>query len=259
MSVVYLYGFVPADAELPERGLLGVGDVPVELLPLDGFAAAIGRPDAAVYSAAPLEDRTGDMEWVAQQGLRHEQVVAWFVDHSTIVPSRLLTLFSSDDALRRAVDAGDAIREDLERFRGTREWDLKIIWDPAVFAGHLGQVSDEVADLDRQIAEASPGRRFLLERKRKDVARTEGRVVARRLAVDLLDDLRAQSDDSVLLPPPPDNAPVVLNAALLVPTDHEAALLARAAAARDRLGEMGLTVAFTGPWAPYRFTERADG
>lgn len=259
MSVIYLYGFVPADAELPERGLLGVGDARVELLQLDGFAAAIGRPDSAVYSAAPLEARTGDMEWMAEQGLRHEQVVAWFVDHSTIVPSRLLTLFSSDAALREAVAASDEIRGDLERFTGTREWDLKIIWDPAVFAGHLGQVSDEVAHLDRQIAEASPGKRFLLERKRKDIARTEGRVVARRLAVDLLDDLRTHSDESVLLPPPPDNAPVVLNAALLVATDREAVVLARAAAARDRLGEMGLTVAFTGPWAPYRFTERSDG
>ncbi|MBW3553576.1 MAG: GvpL/GvpF family gas vesicle protein [Gemmatimonadetes bacterium] len=259
MSVVYLYGFVPADAELPERGLLGVGDAPVELLPLDGFAAAIGRPDSAVYSAAPLEARTGDMEWMAEQGLRHEQVVAWFVDHSTIVPSRLLTLFSSDDALRDAVATSTEIRSDLERFTGTREWDLKIVWDPAVFAGHLAQVSDEVAELDRQIAEASPGKRFLLERKRKDIARTEGRVVARRLAVELLDDLREDSDESVLLPPPPDNAPVVLNAALLVRTQREPAVLARAAAARDRLGEIGLTVAFTGPWAPYRFTERSDG
>lgn len=259
MSVVYLYGFVPADADLPERGLLGVGDAPVELLPLDGFAAAIGRPDSDVYSAGPLEARTGDMEWMAEQGLRHEQVVAWFVDHSTIVPSRLLTLFSSDDALRDAVATGTEIRSDLERFTGAREWDLKIVWDPAVFAGHLGQVSDEVAELDRQIAEASPGKRFLLERKRKDIARTEGRVVARQVAVDLLDDLREDSDDAVLLPPPPDNAPVVLNAALLVRTQSEPAVLARAAAARDRLGEIGLTVAFTGPWAPYRFTERSDG
>lgn len=259
MSVLYLYGFVPADASLPERGLLGVGDAPVELLPLDGFAAAIGRPDPGVYSAAPLEARTGDLEWMAEQGLRHEQVVAWFVDTASIVPSRLLTLFSSDEALRSAVRDPGAIREDLARFARAREWDLKVAWDADVLAAHLGEVSAEIGDLDRQIAAASPGKRFLLERKRRDVARTEGREVARRLATELFEELRASAEDAVLRPPPPDGAPVVLNAALLVPVEAEPDLLARAAAARDRLGGIGVTVSFTGPWAPYRFTERGNG
>lgn len=259
MSVVYLYGFVPPDTALPESGLLGVGDAPVELLPLDGLTAALGRPDPDVYSAAPLEARTSDMEWMAEQGLRHEQVVAWFVDHAAIVPSRLLTLFSSEAALREAVGSGAAIRRDLERFADAREWDLKVAWDPAVLADHLGDVSEEIAELDRRIAEATPGKRFLLERKRRNAARTEGRTVARRLATELLEDLRGHARDSVLLPPPSDSAPVVLSAALLVSGEAEEAMLARAAAARQRLGGFGVAVALTGPWAPYRFVEGEDG
>ncbi|HUG39357.1 MAG TPA: GvpL/GvpF family gas vesicle protein [Longimicrobiales bacterium] len=258
MSVVYLYGFVPERAALPDGGLLGVGDAPVELVALDGFAAAIGRPDPALYAAAPLEARSTDMAWMAEQGLRHEQVVAWFVDHSTILPSRLLTLFSSDDALRQAVRERGGIAAELERFAGTREWDLKVGWDAAVLAEHLGEVSEDIAALDRDIAAATPGKRFLLQRKRDDLARTEGRAVARRLATELLEELRARARDSVILPPPPDGSPIVLNAALLIPAAVEADALERAATARDRLAGLGVTVAFTGPWAPYRFTERAD-
>lgn len=258
MSVVYLYGFVPEQARLPRGGLLGVGDVPVEILPFEGVAAAIGRPDPDHYSAGPLESRASDMTWMAEQGLRHEQVVAWFVDHSTILPSPLLTLFSSEAALREAVRERPGIRADLERFAGTREWDLKVAWDPAVLAGHLGEVSEDIAAVDRDIAGAGPGKRFLLERKRSDLARTEGRVVARRLATELLDDLRADAQDSVVLPPPPDGSPVVLSAALLLPAAAEADVVARAAAARDRLVGIGIAVTFTGPWAPYRFTGRAD-
>ena len=259
MSVLYLYGFVPADTELPERGLLGVGEVPVDLVAFDGFAAAVARPDPGVYSAEALEPRTGDLEWMAEQGLRHEQVVAWFVDHATIIPSRLLTLFSSEDALRRAVGPGEAIRADLDRLGGTREWDLKVAWDPVRIAAQLGEISEEIGALDRQIAEATPGKRFLLERKRKDAARTEGRIVARRLAEELLDDLRGPAREVEMLPPPKDDTPVVLNAALLLPAGEEEAVLARAAEARARLAEVGLTVAFTGPWAPYRFMESSDG
>lgn len=259
VSVLYLYGFVPADAALPEKGLLGVGDAKVEILALDGMAAAVARPDPAIYAAAPLEARTADMTWMAEQGLRHEQVVAWFVDHAAIVPSRLLTLFSSEEALRAAVVDPAGIRRDLERFAGAREWDLKISWDPARLADHLGEVSDEIAALDRRIAEATPGKRFLLEKKRKDAVRTEGRAVARRLAAELLDRVRAFAESHVLLAPPPDESPVVLNAALLVPRDREQEMLAAAAEPRARLGGIGITVALTGPWAPYRFTERGDG
>lgn len=258
MSLLYLYGFVPEDAALPEKGLLGVGDVPVELLPLDGFAAAVGHPDPAAYGAGPLETRTGDMTWMAEQGLRHEQVVAWFVDHATIVPSRLLTLFSSEGALKEAMPEPAMIRRDLGRFAAAREWDLKIGYDPGLLGERLGEVSDEVARLDREIAEAGPGKRFLLERKRKDVAKSEGRAVTRRVAAELLDELRALAEDSVLLPSPSDTAPVVLNAALLVPTGSEAAARERAEAARERLDPLGIVVAFTGPWAPYRFAGGND-
>lgn len=258
MSLLYLYGFVPSDASLPERGLLGVGDVPVELVRLDGFAAAVGRPDPAVYGAEPLESRTGDMAWMAEQGLRHEQVVAWFVDHAAIVPSRLLTLFSSEAALADAAGEGTRIRQDLERFSAAREWDLKVSYDPARLEGKLGEVSDEIARLDEEIADAGPGKRFLLEKKRKDVAKTEGRAIARQKAAELLDALRADAEDSVVLPAASESAPVVLNAALLVPTGSEAAVRERAAEARERLEPVGIVVAFTGPWAPYRFAGGPD-
>ena len=181
------------------------------------------------------------------------------MDHSAIVPSRLLTLFSSEPALRAAVKDHAGIRRDLERFAAAREWDLKVSWDPARLAEHLGEVSEEIGALDRQIADATPGRRFLLERKRRDAVRTEGRATARRLAGELLERLRAFAQSDVGLPPPPDESPVVLNVALLVPKERERDMLEAAAPSIARLEGLGITAALTGPWAPYRFTERDDG
>lgn len=259
MSVVYLYGFVPATVELPADGLLGVGDAVVELLPVDDFAAAIGRLDPDVYGEEALESRTSDMTWMAEQGLRHEQVAAWFVDHASIVPSRLLTLFTSPEAVRQSV-AGreEEIRSDLQRFAESREWDVKVAYDPDRLGAHLGEVSEEVGQLDREIAEASPGKRFLLERKRKDVARRESRSAARRLAAELLDELEASAEERLLLPQPEQDTPVVLNAALLLPRSEEDAIRSLAAERATRLQELGVTVEFSGPWAPYRFTGGAD-
>lgn len=258
MSLIYLYGFVPSDVTLPEGSLLGIGDTEVELISLDGFAAAVGRVDEAAYGPEAIEPRTDDLEWMAEQGLRHEQVVAWFVDHASILPSRLLTLFSGESVLRDTAGSdADRIRATLDRFGGVREWDLKVAYSADELVAHLGEVSDQVKELDQRIEAAGPGTRFLLEKKRKDLARTESRAAARRLAGELLDEVRPEVEDVVVLRPPGD-APVVLNAALLVPREREARLRDRVEREAERLGGFGLTVGFSGPWAPYRFLDDDD-
>jgi hypothetical protein len=259
VSVIYLYGFAPADVALPPDGLLGVGDTEVELLPGDGFTAVAARLPSELYGASALERSSGDVEWMAEQGLRHEQVIAWFVDHATIVPSRLLTLFSSAATLQDRVERdADRIRAGLERFSALREWDLKVAYDPDRLHEHLGDVSDEIARLDREIEQAAPGKAFLLKRKRADLARVEGRAAARRLARELLDSLGQFAAEVAQPAPVSQDAPVVLNAALLIPRDAEADALGHARRESDRLTTLGVLVQYTGPWAPYRFLEAQD-
>jgi hypothetical protein len=260
VSVTYLYGFAPPDARLPADGLLGVGDAEVELVPGDGFGAVIARLPDGQFAGAALERNCADVEWMAEQGLRHEQVMAWFVDHAAILPSRLLTLFSSDAALRDAIERAGAagVRATLARFDGLREWDLKVSYDTTTMERRLGEVSDLIRSLDREIAEATPGKAFLLRKKRQDLARSETRVAAARLAKGLLTALEAFATDSARLPLTVDNAPVVLNAALLIPRSREEDALALAAHETRPLAELGVTVHYTGPWAPYRFVEGGD-
>lgn len=259
MSVIYLYGFAPADASLPGDGLLGVADADVELVPGDGFNAVVARLPADDYGPAALERNSGDMEWMAEQGLGHEQVIAWFVDHASILPSRLLTLFSSMTTLTERMQRdADRIRAGLERFRALREWDLKVAYDPQRLEENLGEVSTEIARLDREIDQAAPGRAYLLRRKRADLARVEARGAARRLARELLDSLGAHAAEVARPTPVSDDAPVVLNAALLLRRDHEADALEHARRESDRLADLGVLVQYTGPWAPYRFLESSD-
>jgi hypothetical protein len=259
---LYLYGFVPQGTTLPAAGLAGVADAPVELLPAGSVLAAVSRVPADEYAPGAVEARSEDLRWLAQQGVRHEGVIAWFVDHAEILPMRLLTLYSSAAALARDADErGGWIHAQLERFRGLREWDLKIAYDPDRLSAEAGRHSPAIADLDRELAEAQPGRRFLLQRKRRDLVGREVGVVARRLAGELLDRVVPQVDRHVLLPlqaGEPGAAPVVLNAALLVAAPAAADLAREVRTAAAALAEAGMTVSFSGPWAPYRFFGEGD-
>ncbi|MBW3535661.1 MAG: GvpL/GvpF family gas vesicle protein [Gemmatimonadetes bacterium] len=259
-DLLYLYGFVPADAPTPPEGLTGIAGREVEALHMDGFGALVSRVPSEEYAPDVVESSMRDLGWVGDQGALHERVVTWYVDHGHIVPVRLLTLYSGEEALRREAGArAPGVRERLEATRGLREWDLKVAYRASVLRENLGDLSDEVAALDRELAAADPGRRYLLERKRDKRLKDETGRTARRLARETLDAARAHAVEVRELPPPRAGAeiPVVLNAALLVRREEEDGLR-RVLGERGRsLADVGVTAELTGPWAPYRFIEAA--
>jgi hypothetical protein len=173
-----------------------------------------------------------------------------------VVPARLFTIFSTRTALvEEARSRADAIRGRLDRFRDVREWDLKVSYDTPALAKHLAEFSNEIAELDRGIAEAKPGRRYLLERKREEAAARATAGVAAEEARRYLARLAPMADEvtQLELPAQRRDLPVVLSAALLVRTDRAAALQSAASEIGRGLGARGIHLSLTGPWAPYRF------
>jgi hypothetical protein len=261
-TVLYLYGFVPSGATASGAGLAGLEGAEVRVLDLGALAAVVSHLDARDYSSGSIEAHLKDLGWLADRGAHHERIVTWFSDHTTIVPARFLTVFSSEQALRaEAQERQDEITTRLRRFRDVREWDLKVSYDLDTLSSHLGQLSEKTAALDSEIEAAAPGRRYLLERRRDEVARSEAGGVARHLARQLLDDLRSHVEEvaELELPSLRDDLPVVLNAALLVRTEEAGALERAAGEVIPELEARGLHVGLTGPWAPYRFMREDAG
>jgi hypothetical protein len=258
-DIVYLYGFVPADAPSPPADLAGVADEPVALLELGDVCAVISRLPAGEFAGDVVESKLQDMAWVGQQGLAHERVVLWFVDHAQILPARLFSLYSGEATLRGALSANTTrIATQLAALGDRREWNLKVAYDAAELARHGAEVSAEVRALDADIAAAPPGRRYLMQRKRADLLSGELGNAARRIAAELLDGLAEHADASRTLPLAAAEAAagtVVMNAALLVKRSREDGLRAAAETAVARVRKLGVIATFSGPWAPYRFLE----
>lgn len=257
-DLVYLYGFVPADAPRPPTQLAGVADAPVRLVDLGGVHAAVGDVPAAVYAADRIEPRLQDLSWVGAQGMAHERVVVWFADHSEILPARMFSLYSGDESLRTAVASRLAqVTDSLRSLSGRREWNLKVACDPDELARHGAEISPAVRQLDEEIAAAAPGRRYLLERRRTDLLKEEVGRAGRVLADELLQALRGHAEDVQVLPQTEadQTGTVVLNAALLVTRAAEPGLRAHAEDLYHHYAGLGMIVSFSGPWAPYRFVE----
>jgi hypothetical protein len=255
-ELLYVYGFVPAGIDLP-ADLEGIGGSRVDALDLHPeFRGVCSLVPESKYAPERVEAKLEDLRWVAEQGVAHERVVAWFVDHAEIVPVPLFTFYSGPAAFRdEAVERAAEILARLARFAGRREWDLKVAYDAGTALGHAGELSAPVRALDEQIAAAAPGRQYLLQRKRNELAREEVSASTRRIAYDLLDEIRPFIEEVVQLPLPRADLelPVVMNAALLVSREKEDALSTALAARAQSLQPLGVRADFSGPWAPYRF------
>jgi hypothetical protein len=252
---VYLYGFVPTDAQAPTN-ISGVANSAVTLIATDGLNAAVSYVPAADYAPERVEERLQDLQWVAEQGVAHERVVAWFVDNTQILPAPLFTMYSSIDALRAATAQRDAeLTQEMKRLRGLREWDLKISFDEAVLQQHGAEISEKLAQLDQEIATAPAGKGYLLQKKRADLLKNEVRQAAHRRAVQAMSTTQALTAETRTLPLPRtgENLPVVLHAALLVRNENESRLVQQLEAEAQQLRAIGMELNFSGPWAPYRF------
>jgi hypothetical protein len=259
-DIVYLYGFVPANAETPPRALGGVHGAPVSLVPLGGVNAVVSHVPHDDFTPDVIDANITDMNWVGARGLEHERVVAWFVDHGDILPVSLFTMFSSNEALvSDATDRSVQIAKQLARLHNHREWDLKVSFNQQQLAQHAASVIDSVRALDAEMESAAAGKRFLLQKKRHDILKRELPAAARAQARTLLEALSQHADDVVALAiPRSEELPVVMNAALLVARDAEHVLRTEYAERARSLDDIGITAQLTGPWAPYRFMESQD-
>lgn len=258
-DLVYLYGYIPGDDAAEDlRALRGVADRPVELVPCGPATAVVSRVPAEEYAAERIESRLADLNWLGEHGLAHERVVAALVDRTTVLPMRLFTLFSSVEALHdECAQRATWLRDSLVRLAGQRQWDLKVSYDSERMLETIGETSDEVAAVDAELARAAPGRRYLLQRRRDEVARGAVRSVVAALGDEILERLRPATVDVRRIAPPssvePGELPVICAAALLVARDREDDLRARLAGESERLADRGISIACSGPWAAYRF------
>lgn len=156
----------------------------------------------------------------------------------------------------------------LERVRRGREYAVRVYRVDAELLAVIATLSPRLEELASSAASASPGQRYLLERKLDGQRRAELRAVAQEIIDEIVEELSTHAIDTVRSPIPraadaeqlAGRGTMVLNAAFLVAPDRLAAFQKTLTALIERRGAQGFRFDFTGPWPPYHFAEQpADG
>ncbi|MFE1377633.1 GvpL/GvpF family gas vesicle protein [Streptomyces sp. NPDC058740] len=265
-SVTYVYAVVAPAARLdgPLADLRGVGDAQVALLspagPVDGPAFVISRVPAARWTEDVLRSRFEDLAWLEETARAHHHVIQVLMEHTSVLPLRLATLYQDDErALAALREEQDAFAARLALLAHHTEYGVKIYVVPEAEAPDAPSGAPARTDA---LAAPSPGKAYLQARRAQRHAREEHHLQAGR-AADLIAAAAARYATRTVRHPPQagpltrrENGENVLNDSYLVPDDRAEDF--RAALRQAGRDLPGIRVEVTGPWAPYSFATPPD-
>jgi hypothetical protein len=260
----YVYGITPATIDL-HRAPEGVEDAPLELCVDDDLAAVLSRLDGERYSPGEIERGTENVEWLAPRAVAHDRVLTWLSDHGPVVPLPVFSLFSAEEALRKTLrERRGELRTALRRVDQGREYALRVYRIDAELAGVAAEHSPRLAELEQSAAAASPGQRYLLERKLDTERKKELHGIGARIAREISGALRPFAAEAVetrvsaRAARPDAEGTLILDIAFLVdPRRLEELQRALTDIVTHHAGR-GFRFDFTGPWPPYHFVQPSD-
>lgn len=251
----YVYCLVAADEDAV-LDVDGVDDATVSVLATDGVGV--------VTSPAPTEVDADSELAVKRLLVAHQRVVDAAMDaYGAPLPVQATTAIDGDvETVREWLAArADVVRTELEALAGHREYHVSVTWSDEAAEAAAHAASDELDELEAAVEEASPGEAYLREKRYERaladaVADQEAALAAETrervggVARSVVD--RASADGVSFAG---GDADAVVRLAALTAVEDEDALGAALDAVADR---DGVTVKFTGPWAPYSFAPELD-
>lgn len=258
-TLYYVYGIVPSATDATSAPV-GIEGASVSTVETRSLAALVSRLDAEAYSPELIEERVGDVEWLAPRAEAHDAVVSWAGHPGPVIPLHMWALFSGREAVAQMLESRAAELVPLmERARGADEYGLRVYADPAALETVAATGDASVAELQRTASSAGPGQRYLIARKLEGARRDAARALASTRADEIYAALAAQSVAAArdAIPKAASDGSAVLSAAFLVRRDALDAFRGALTAVVRETEPEGFRFAFTGPWPPYHFAGSA--
>jgi hypothetical protein len=254
MTLRYVYGIVPALAagDVDGAAIEGIDGGRVRTIVEGPFAAAASEVSEAEYGSDSLNERVADLEWLTPRAAAHQAVNMRLLNVAgTVLPLSFGALYLDEDRVR------DMLREDvasrsgrMQELGGRAEWVVTVSREVTT----VPAADDDLRTLDEEIAKATPGKAFLLERRRASVATAAGERADADAARRALDVLTPVSERTYREPVARGGTDVVaLRVSLLAPRERAGIVDAAIGSLRDELTSAGYHVRATGPWPAYRF------
>jgi len=253
---MYVYSIVSSESDV-KMETAGIGGACVCVLSLEDISAV-------VHQCAPVPYTTENEQMAGEWVLTHHKVIEEATRRfGTVLPMRFNTIIKGDEhTVRQWLRKNyEMLKKELEEVRGRAEFGVQIFCDESTVEQRVLENSPEISVLKQQMEKMPKGAGYLYERKlsqhMKEHVSQELEVLSKGFCETIGEHVeRVKVDENVRVPDEYGDKRLVVSLSCLVHDDD----IGKLGVVLDEIEESGgVSVRFTGPWAPFNFVHLECG
>lgn len=231
----------------------------LKCLNFDRFFITAKKVSEKEFDEANLKKNLSDIPWLESNAREHIRVISMIMEQVTVIPFKFGTIYYSEDSLRKFTEDYSAIlNENLHDIEGKEEWTVKIYSDRRVLSERIGNLSTAASDIEEQIRISSPGKAFILRRKKADLIESEMNRICKGHGQAYYDEFKNLSESTIinnLLPKELTGREdtMILNATFFVNKNKAADFKNTVNTLQKKNEDYGFIIEATGPWPSFSF------
>lgn len=262
-NYIYLYCVTQAQPNLKNLGVLAEG---IFVILAGNLCASVCYVPENEFNEDNLKKNITNLEWLKTHAERHERIIEGIMGNTAVIPSKFATVFFNEQSLQSFLDkyAVD-LNDKLNSLANKEEWDVKIYCDPEQLTQSILLEDKSLLELDYQISTASPGKAYLLRKKKNGLiaeAVENGIVRYRKAFLARLENFCSQSKINATTARQftGRNDDMILNAAFLVEKKLVPEFIEQVQAldAEWKCVVKRFYCESSGPWPPYNFCQLTE-
>lgn len=254
-DLIYVYCLarsLPEDLSSPGAGNLCT-------IVADGFQVVVKYVSSDEFSEDNLKKNLSDVQWLDVHAREHIAVIGSMMQQNDVIPFNFGTIFESEVNLIKFIsEYSGSLSENLQHISGKEEWAIKLYCNLKVISDQIDELSPEAADLEKQIMASSPGKAFLLKRKKTELIENEINRLTKIYGQEYFNKIKTMSEATTLNNLLPKELTgrddsMILNAAFLVVKEKSDIFTATISTLKKKYEHFGFDIEVSGPWPPYSF------
>jgi hypothetical protein len=254
-SLIYVYCLVNSAPNFSsgsiEKGL--------ESIQFDDFYVIVRRVSEQEFSEENFQKNLSNLNWLETNAREHVEVINLIMENHAVIPFKFGTIFQAETGVQNFIsEYADSLKENFFYVGDKEEWAVKIYCNRKLLSAQIDELSEEAATLEHQIMESSPGKAYLLKRKKMDLIENEMDRICKKYGqeyFDALKDLSESTNLNNLLPKEFTGREdtMILNGAFLLCKSKVGQFRNTAESLGKKDEQFGFLLEISGSWPPFSF------
>ncbi len=227
-------------------------------IPVQSYYAVVSKVTKNDFGREVLQENIKNFEWLEKFAKKHEYIIEYVMKQNiNVIPFKFATLFFTEENLISSLAKQESVIEkNFAKLNNKEEWGLKTFCNTDIFSNELIKTNQEIIQLDNEVNSATPGKAYILKKKRKELLKNTMINELNLIKSEFLKEIEKTTLKVKLNKNLPKTATgrqeeMILNAVFLIEKTKVTFF-------KEKVSEFkfkGVSFEPTGPWPPYNFIE----